>query len=88
MARITSKQLSGLCLRVGLALESGIEERKIWFREVQRASGSLGTALQRVQESIEAGNSVSEGAALSGRYFPPLFQELVLMGEQTGKSGA
>lgn len=88
MARIGTQTLAALCRRVGIALESGIDERKIWQRETERATGNVHLAMDRIYESVAAGNGVSDGVEASGSFFPPLFRELVPLGEQTGKQAA
>ncbi len=88
MARIGTQPLASLCRRVGIALESGIDERKIWQRESERATGNVRVAMDRIYESVADGHGVSDGVEASGRFFPPLFRELVPLGEQTGKQAA
>jgi type II secretory pathway component PulF len=86
MARISTKTLASLCRRVAIALEAGIDERKIWQRECERARGRLAGAVGQISEAVSAGNPASAGLAATGSYFPPLFHELVKLGEHTGKS--
>ncbi len=86
MARIGTKPLAALCRRVAIALESGIDERRIWRREAERARGPLHIALCRIQQAVERGQSTGDGVGQTGSYFPRLFHELVPLGDQTGKS--
>jgi len=88
MARIGTKPLAGLCRRVAIALESGIDERRIWQREAEQARGHMRVAVDRIQQAVERGQSTGDGVDQMGSYFPPLFHELVQLGDQTGKSAA
>jgi type IV pilus assembly protein PilC len=86
MARIGTKPLAALCRRVAIALESGIDERRIWQREAERASGQMQAAVGRIQQAVERGQSAGDGVGQTGSYFPRLFHELVQLGDRTGKS--
>ena len=88
MARIATKQLAALCRRLGLALESGIDERRVWQREADRAKGSARKAINQISQAVNSGEGAGEGMSQTGRFFPPLFHQLVQLGERTGKSAA
>ena len=85
MPRITSKSLAALCRRTAISIEAGIDDRKIWQREAERASGHLRGAFEEIRGVVEAGGNLSEGIAATGRYFPGLFCELAVLGDATGK---
>ena len=85
MAQISRKQLAALARRVGVALESGIEERKIWQREAERARGSSAAVFGRISAALGTGGSIGDAVLQSDGFFPPLFVELVGLGEATGK---
>src|SRR5688572_25212148 len=85
-ARVSNKELAQLCRRLATGLEAGIDVRKVWSREVAgRSSSSLRRRLVPVSEAVAVGRSVTEGLAETGDYFPPLFREMVHVGERTGK---
>ncbi len=86
MPRIGTRPLAALCRRVALALEAGIDERRIWQREAERARGRMRVAVSQIQGAVERGESSGEGVGQAGAYFPPLFHQLVQLGDQTGKS--
>jgi type IV pilus assembly protein PilC len=85
-ARVRTKELAQLCRRLATGLEAGIDVRKVWSREVEgRSSIGLRSRLNEVREAVAAGRSVTDGLSRTGEYFPPLFREMVHVGEQTGK---
>jgi type IV pilus assembly protein PilC len=85
-ARVRTKELAQLCRRLATGLEAGIDVRKVWTREVEgRSSIGLRSRLNEVRDAVAAGRSVTDGLSRTGDYFPPLFREMVHVGEQTGK---
>ncbi len=83
--QITTKQLAGLCRRLGISLEAGIDVRTVWAREAERASGRAARArLELVSREIAAGESLADALADTGSFFPLLFREMAEVGEQTG----
>lgn len=83
--QITNKQLAGLCRRLGISLEAGIDVRTVWAREAQHASGRTARVrLEAVSREIAAGETLADALAGCGNFFPPLFRELAEVGEQTG----
>ena len=83
-ARIATKPLSGLCRRLSTALEAGIDARKVFGREADRAHGPLRRQLLAVSHAINEGQSLTYGFAQTDDYFPSLFREMVGIGEETG----
>jgi type II secretory pathway component PulF len=86
--RIPLKPLVGLCRRMSTALEAGIDLRTVCARETDRASGPLRSYLLAVSQAVEEGESLAEGVAATGEFFPALFRELIALGEQTGQLDA
>jgi type II secretory pathway component PulF len=82
---IPSRSLINLCHRVGTAVRSGVDARKVWELEERHASGSLKNALESIRRHVAAGSTVAEGMRASNGYFPPMFVQMVAVGEQTGK---
>lgn len=83
--RITTKQLAALCRRLALSLEAGIDVRKVWAREAERPIGPVARhRMQLVSDAVHQGDSLGVALATTGDYFPPLFRELAVVGEQTG----
>jgi type II secretory pathway component PulF len=84
-ARIGQLDLANLCRRLATALESGVDARRVFAREATGgASGRMRHELEQVSRAVAQGESLNDALALTGDYFPPLFLEMVLVGEQTG----
>jgi type II secretory pathway component PulF len=81
---VATKQLAALCRRTATSLTAGIDVRRTFAREAQTTSGALGRNLGTVSETVARGGSLAEGFRATGEYFPPLFRQLVEVGEQTG----
>jgi len=86
--RMSLKQLAAFSQRASTCLLAGIDERKICEREAQTAQG-LGTRrhMAIISQTVNQGGTLSEGLAATGDFFPPLFHEMVLAGEQSGRLG-
>jgi type IV pilus assembly protein PilC len=66
-------------------MEAGVEVRKsLQTSSRQSADGRLANAVQRVVQSVASGRTLAEAFQKEGQLFPPLFQDLVNVGEQTG----
>lgn len=86
MARIGSKLLADLSRRIAISLEAGIDERKIWLRESERSRGHMHEMVSQIAAAVDQGRTVGDAVHSTGSYFPPLFRELVALGDETGKS--
>jgi type II secretory pathway component PulF len=82
---ISSRSLINLCHRVGTSVRSGVDARKVWELEERHATGALKNALESIRRHVAAGSTVAEGMRASNGYFPPMFVQMVAVGEQTGK---
>jgi type IV pilus assembly protein PilC len=82
--RVNTKQLAGLCRRMSISLGAGVDLRRTLNREAETTRGGLGRRLTEIRDSAARGTSLTEGFAATGDYFPPLFRQLVEVGEQTG----
>jgi type IV pilus assembly protein PilC len=83
--RVPTKLLAGLCRRLSLALEAGIDARTVWTREAERAQNRhLRHHLNTISEAIRRGDSFADALAETGDFFPQLVREMIVMGEQTG----
>lgn len=85
MARISTRSLIKLCHRVGTAVRSGIDARRVWEMEERHASGSLKQALGVVKSNVSQGGAIADAMHSQNGYFPPMFVQMVAVGEQTGK---
>jgi type II secretory pathway component PulF len=85
MSSISTRSLIQLCHRVGTAVRSGVDARRVWEMEERHASGPLRAALGAIRQQVASGGTVAEGMHASNGYFPPMFVQMVAVGEQTGK---
>ncbi len=68
-------------------LEAGVEIRKsLQTSSRQSADNRLAGAIEKVIRSIASGSTFSESFAKEGELFPPLFRDLISVGEQTGSA--
>ncbi len=83
--RIRLKPLTQLCHRLATATRAGIEDRKIWQDESRRGSRSQQQTAGHIRAELAAGKSVTDAFASAGEYYPPLFRQMVAVGEQSGQ---
>lgn len=85
MPRISTSSLIRLSHRVGTAVRSGIDARRTWEMEERSATGSLRTAVSAIKNKVVAGGTVAEAMHEQNGFFPPMYVQMVAVGEQTGK---
>ncbi len=86
--RMSLKQLAAFSQRASMCLLAGIDERAICAREVKTAHGFAARRhLATISQTVNQGGTLSEGLAATGDFFPPLFREMVQVGEQSGHLG-
>lgn len=69
----------------GERLEAGVDVRKSLQTSLQQSRDSrLAASAQRLQKSIASGSSLAESIDKEGELYPPLFRDLVNVGELTG----
>lgn len=84
--RVGQRELAALCRRLGTSLEAGIDIRRTFEREAGgRLPPRLKERLRQIGDAVSAGRSVGYAVDQTGEYFPPLFREMVDVGEETGK---
>jgi type II secretory pathway component PulF len=82
------KQLAAFSQRASISLLAGIDERTVCTREVKNARGSAARRhLTTISETVNQGGTLGAGLAATGDFFPPLFREMVQVGEQSGHLG-
>lgn len=85
--QISNKALVALCHRLAVETEAGIDIRRTWRREADSARGRMRPYFAQVCDAVARGDSLAEALARTGSVFPPLFREMVSIGEQTGSLG-
>jgi type II secretory pathway component PulF len=82
--RIGLKTLAGLCRRLSTALGAGVDVRKVWTREAERATGPARKRFESIVSAINKGTPMAEAVAACGNYFPELFRAMLHVGEKAG----
>ena len=85
--RIRLKPLCQLCHRLALSTRAGIEDRKIWQDEAYRGSRSQRSKVGLVRDTLATGTSLTDALPATGKYFPPLFRQMLEVGETSGQLG-
>jgi type II secretory pathway component PulF len=87
LPRLSAKTLGELSHRLAVETESGIDVRRTWKREAESARSRVRGDFQQVSDAVSRGDSLSVALAGTGQLFPPLFREIVDVGEKTGTLG-
>lgn len=82
--RLKIKQLEKICHRMGRSLKAGISITKAWETEARSLQGNLGNAFRDVLHAISSGDTLAQSVS-SHDCFPPMFCEMVRVGEETGR---
>lgn len=83
--QISPKALGAFSRSMARMLEAGVDVRKSLHTSSQQSSDSrLAASAQRLQKAIASGSSLAESIGEEGELFPPLFRDLVNVGELTG----
>jgi type IV pilus assembly protein PilC len=86
--RISTKELAGLCRRLSISLDAGVDLRTTWAREADRAGRmATRTQLRRVSDDLNRGHSLPDALSQTEDFFPQIFRSLVDVGDQTGHLG-
>jgi type II secretory pathway component PulF len=85
MSQISTRSLINLSHRVGTSLRAGVDARRVWELETRHASGPLRERLETIRQRVAAGEHVADAMRQTGGYFPPMFVQMVEVGEATGK---
>jgi len=86
--RISTRELAQLCHRLAIEIEAGIDARKIWTKETERAKGHAQRQFAFISKAINRGESLRDALKGTGEFFPVLFREMVAVGEHTGRLDA
>lgn len=82
---ISSKDLIGLCQRVGQSLKAGVEVRRVWQMESQHGSVTHRQHMESILRHVASGGTVADALRACGGYFPPLTCQMAEIGEKTGQ---
>ncbi len=82
--RARLKPLAAFCRRMAIATRAGLEDRRIWRDEAERGRSAHRAVVRQVSDSLARGESISKALVATGEYFPPLFIQMVAIGEASG----
>ncbi|MHC2070675.1 type II secretion system F family protein [Bremerella sp. T1] len=82
--RIRTDHLVQLCRRVGNQLQAGVDIRRVWLREAERAFGYQKHMMVEISDFLNRGGSLPDAVNRTGEYFPKLFRQMVELGDATG----
>jgi type IV pilus assembly protein PilC len=83
--QISTHALAAFSRSLARMLEAGVDVRKSLQTSSQQSRDSrLAASAQRLQKSIASGSSLAESIDKEGELYPPLFRDLVNVGELTG----
>lgn len=83
--QISWQALESLCRSMGRMLEAGVDIRKsIRTSGKQSSDNRLPRELEQISQRIASGRTLAEAFQMSEPFFPPLFIDLVNVGEHTG----
>ena len=85
--RLSTQGAFGVESSAGVETESGIDIRRTWQRETESARGRMQVEFAKIRDAVGRGDSLSSALAAERQLFPPLFLEMVEVGEQTGTLG-
>ena len=84
-SRISTRELARLCRRVATSLKAGVDIRTVCAREADQATrATTRRRLRALSDAVNAGQSLSEALSWTDDFFPEMFRELVVVGDQTG----
>ncbi len=84
--RASLHELSRLCFRLGHAIDAGVDIRIACRREAEMApSAVLRSEMSQVAQMVAEGKPLFEALRTCDQFFPPIFIELVRVGELAGK---
>jgi type IV pilus assembly protein PilC len=79
------KPLAQLCRRLAVATGAGLEDRRIWRDEAERGGRAQRQAVSQIAAELARGRAIDDAIAAAGSYFPPLFQQMVAVGDASGQ---
>jgi type IV pilus assembly protein PilC len=82
--RIRLKPLGQFCRRLATATGAGLQDRRIWRDESQRGGRAQRAAVARVSDELARGQAIPDALAATESYFPPLFRQMVAVGDSSG----
>ena len=67
---ISTKELIGLCQRVGHSLQAGLDVRRVWQQEATRGREKHRRHMEHIFRQVSAGETVADAMRECGGYIP------------------
>lgn len=80
---LSTSQLERMCHRLGRSLKAGIPIARAWQNETRLQQGPIKKAFQRVESDLAGGETAADAVGAQD-CFPPMFTEMVALGEESG----
>lgn len=81
--QIPTARLAEMLGRLSIALSAGVDLRRAWASETERASSRWKPTMEEIRDALGGGETLATAMAATGG-FPPLVVGMVAVGEQTG----
>jgi len=83
-AQVGLVDLATTCRQLSMSLEAGVDLRRILSRSKTTRSGASARQWRQIAEDVHQGHTFADAVERRGKFFPPLFREMVAVGEETG----
>jgi type IV pilus assembly protein PilC len=83
--RIRLRALVALCRNLATSTRAGLQDRRIWQSESQRGSRAQRQVVGQVSDALARGDTVGDALRETGDFFPPMFRQVVQVGDSTGQ---
>lgn len=82
------KALASFCRRMGVGLRAGVDILRLLDSEQRMGDARHRAAMQQLNDSVRAGNTLAKGMLDQKKYFPPLLIQMVHASELAGRMEA
>ena len=85
-SQIALKPLAEICRRTATSHAAGLDARTIWKREAESGGSLKRREFKKMSDAINRGSTLTEALdQMDHRYLPPLFRDMVHVGEESGR---
>jgi type IV pilus assembly protein PilC len=83
-SRLSTSTLIEFCRVLRHNLSAGLTLRNIFDQQAQKGPATVRPIAERISKDLQAGESLEDALKKEAAYFPPLFMNLTVVGEQSG----
>jgi type IV pilus assembly protein PilC len=83
-SRLPTSSLIELCRVLRHNLSAGLTLRKVFEQQATRGTGAIRPVAEKISQDLQTGESLEDAMKKEAAYFPPLFLNLAVIGEQSG----